>query len=80
MTTAKTDTQHSDDAREQVPTNTGAGLPHERDEKSGSDDATGSGDHPRAPIKQAHDDVESGIQDTERIGTPNDVPSSADQR
>lgn len=31
-------------------------------------------------MEQAHRDVESGLQDTERIGTPNDVPSSKSSR
>ncbi len=73
-----TDTQHPDDARDQVPSDTNAHLPHERDEKSGSGDATAEADHRRDSMGQAHADVEAGIQDTERRGIPSDVPSSKD--
>ena len=58
----------------------GAGpLPYERDEQAVAPKQDGQHRHNRKPIAQAHQDVESGIKDTERIGTPNDVPSSADQ-
>ena len=53
-----------------------APLPHDRDERSGPVKEDGQHRHNREPIEQARRDVESGIQDTERIGTPNDVPAS----
>jgi hypothetical protein len=55
-------------------------LPHDRDESSAPVEEDGQHDHNRKPIAQAHHDVESGVKDTERIGTPNDVPSSGDNR
>jgi hypothetical protein len=53
-------------------------MPHERDESARS---TGNRLDQKVPpserrISQAHDDVESGKVDTDRRGTPNDVPSS----
>lgn len=39
-------------------------LPHERDESSDSQQS-----HPRGVIRQAHEDVERGLVDTDR-GTP----------
>ena len=54
-------------------------LPHDRDERrrdGDENDPQRQGN--RNTTRQAHDDVESGIQDTERIGTPNAVPG-ADQ-
>ena len=54
-------------------------LPHDRDEKGGNGDENDPQQRAnRTATRQAHDDVERGIQDTERIGTPNAVPS-ADQ-
>ena len=52
-------------------------LPHDRDEKR-TIPPIENAQHVenREPIDQAHDDVESGIQDTERIGVPSNVPSS----
>jgi hypothetical protein len=52
-------------------------MPHERDESARS---TGNRLDQKVPpsgreISQAHDDVESGQVDTDRRGTPNDVPS-----
>lgn len=67
-----------------VPDDRNAHLPSERDEKAGESPGSEAGnpqrDHNRKPIEQAHRDVESGVQDTERIGTPNDVPSSRENR
>ena len=66
------------------PSDRDAHLPHDRDEQAG--DATGSqsGDaqhgQNRQPIEQAHADVEAGLQDTEARGTPNQVPSSRENR
>ena len=31
-------------------------------------------------IEQAHDDIEQGMQDTDRRGVPDDIPSSRDNR
>ena len=55
-------------------------LPHDRDEKAQPPVENAQHRENRKPIDQARRDVESGIQDTERIGTPNDVPSSGDNR
>jgi hypothetical protein len=61
-----------------------AHLPHDRDEKAGEDRGSAAGDlqhdHNRKTIEQAHEDTESDVRDTERIGIPNDVPSSTDNR
>jgi hypothetical protein len=51
-------------------------LPHDRDEKSAPPVEDGQHQHNRLPIAQAQRDVEAGLRDTERIGVPNDVPSS----
>ena len=51
-------------------------LPHDRDEKATPPVENEQHRANRAQIDQAHRDVESGMEDTERIGTPNDVPSS----
>ena len=48
----------------------------DRDEKAEAPVENAQHRENRKPIDQAHRDVEAGIQDTERIGTPNDVPSS----
>lgn len=67
-----------------APSDRDAHLPSDRDEKAGDEAGTQAGnpqhDHNRKAILQAHEDVESGVQDTERIGTPNDVPSSTANR
>ena len=55
-------------------------LPHDRDEKAQPPVENAQHRENRKPIDQARRDVEAGIQDTERIGTPNDVPSSDDNR
>ena len=55
-------------------------LPHDRDEKPQPLVENAQHRENRKPIDQARKDVEAGIQDTERIGTPNDVPSSGDNR
>lgn len=61
------------------PTDDAAKLPHDRDESPADPDTAPSTaaqhDANRAPIRQAHADAESDKQDTERIGTPNDVPT-----
>ena len=51
-------------------------LPSDRDETPTPPKEDAQHAANREPIRQAHEDVESGIEDTERIGTPNDVPSS----
>jgi hypothetical protein len=59
----------------------GPRLPHERDETP-EQVATGE-NAPRAPsdlIKQAAADVERGLVDTERRGTPSDVPAPRRRR
>jgi hypothetical protein len=53
-----------------------APLPHDRDEQSAPPVEDAQHRHNRRPIVQAQRDVESGLRDTERIGVPNDVPSS----
>ena len=57
-----------------------ASLPHDRDEKpvEPKDDAQHRAN--RAPVEQARRDVESGVQDTERIGVPSDVPASDENK
>ena len=55
-----------------------AALPHDRDEKPQPTREDGQTHANRAPVRQAHADVEAGVQDTERIGTASDVPSSAE--
>ena len=51
-------------------------LPHDRDEKAQPPVENAQHRENRKIMEQARRDVESGLQDTERIGTPNDVPSS----
>jgi hypothetical protein len=51
------------------------GLPHDRDESSQPPKEDGQHRRNRAAIEQARRDTESGLEDTERIGTPNDVPA-----
>jgi hypothetical protein len=53
-----------------------AALPHDRDESADAPAEDAQHDANRAPMRQAHADVEAGLVDTERRGTPNDVPSS----
>ena len=63
------------------PSDDNAKLPHDRDEssKGGTADAPNpQHDQNRAVGRQALKDVESPMQDTDRHGTPNDVPSSTD--
>ncbi len=57
-----------------IPTNTDGQLPRDRDESSAPVEDDAQRAQNRAPIRQAHDDVEAGRQDTERYGQPNDVP------
>ncbi len=64
------ETTTADDASATAP------LPHDRDESAAPPVENAQHRTNRAPIRQAHEDVESGVQDTERIGTPSDVPSS----
>jgi hypothetical protein len=57
-------------------------MPFERDE-SASD--TGNRLDEALPpnareIEQAHEDIERGLQDTDRRGVPDDIPSSRDNR
>lgn len=59
-----------------APSDADARLPHDRDESSDPPKEDGQHRHNRKPIEQARRDVESGIKDSERIGTPNDVPTS----
>jgi hypothetical protein len=51
-------------------------LPHDRDETTGSA-STGSAtvhQESRDTVKQAAEDIERGLKDTERRGIPSDVP------
>ena len=57
--------------------NAGAKLPHDRDEAAEHVHEDGLHAKNREPIAQARRDVESGILDTERIGTPSDLPTEA---
>jgi hypothetical protein len=57
-------------------------MPHERDES-----ASGAGDRPdeavppiAGEIAQAHEDIEEGLQDTDRRGVPDDIPGSRQNR
>ncbi len=59
-----------------IPTNTDGQLPRDRDESSAPVEDDAQRAQNRAPMRQALKDVESGQQDTERKGTPSDVPSS----
>ncbi len=54
----------------------GTALPADRDEHPHAPKEDGQHRANRDVIGQARRDVESGIQDTERIGTPSDVPPS----
>lgn len=62
---------HDVDLTAQVPRDDGMTLPFERDE---SPDRTDDGTAPRAIIEQAARDIRHGLKDTERRGTPSDVP------
>ncbi|MGH8762943.1 MAG: hypothetical protein ACREUR_06875 [Nitrosospira sp.] len=57
-------------------------LPHDRDEATGSE-STGSAttsQESRDTIKQAVEDIEHGLKDTERRGIPSDVPPGRGRR
>jgi len=69
---APNDRQSSD---EEVRQEADAHLPHDRDEKAAPERHDRQHDANRGIIRQAKRDVDAGIVDTERIGTPNDVPS-----
>lgn len=58
----------------------GTAMPHDRDESAKPEADTPQRDENRTIIRQAHEDVERGLVDTERIGTPNDVPASKKPR
>jgi hypothetical protein len=58
----------------------GTKLPHDRDEAAKPEADTAQRDHNRTIVRQAHEDVERGLVDTERVGTPNDVPASKPKR
>lgn len=51
-------------------------LPHDRDETTGSESTASAtvNQESRDTIKQAADDIDSGLKDTERRGIPSDVP------
>ena len=55
-------------------------LPHARDESPEPPHEDGQHHENRKPMEQAHRDVKAGILDTERIGTPNDVPGGPAQQ
>ena len=63
-----------------APTDANAKIPAERDETPTAPVENAQHVKNREPMRQAHDDVESGVRDTERIGTPNDVPSAGENR
>ena len=66
---------HEDPPSEAQPVaDAAAKLPHDRDESPQPPHEDAQHRKNREPIAQARRDVESGIVDTERIGTPNDVP------
>lgn len=67
-----------DKPAEEAPSDDHAHLPHDRDERAGAPEDNAQHEDNRESIRQAHDDVESGIEDTERIGTPSNVPASRD--
>ena len=48
-------------------------LPHEHDEHAAPEREIG--DEVRPAMRQAHEDVAGGLVDTERRGTPSDVPA-----
>lgn len=60
-----------------TPGDADAKIPAERDEAPSAPVENAQHHANRSTMRQAHDDVESGVRDTERIGTPNDVPSAA---
>ena len=51
-------------------------LPHDRDETTGSASTASATTHQesRDMVKQAVEDIERGLKDTERRGIPSDVP------
>lgn len=51
-------------------------LPHDRDETTGSASTASATVHQesRDTVKQAAEDIERGLKDTERRGIPSDVP------
>ena len=55
-----------------------ATLPHERDQQAPEGAAHTPHAENRKTMDRAHRDTESNITDTERIGTPSDVPSADD--
>jgi hypothetical protein len=57
-------------------------MPHERDESARSSEKSGDALRPQSDgrIVQAHDDVQSGQVDTDRRGTPDDLPRSTGNR
>jgi len=61
---------------DEVSRDRGTGLPHDRDETARPEADTAQRDQNRTIVRQAKEDVERGVLDTERIGTPNDVPAS----
>ncbi|MEO8937108.1 MAG: hypothetical protein ABI277_15420 [Burkholderiaceae bacterium] len=69
-------TQNQDRSGPDADSQRDASLPHERDETAAAPEEDAQHRANRAPMRQAHEDVESGLVDTERMGTPNDVPSS----
>lgn len=57
-------------------------LPHDRDETTGSASTASATVHQesRDTVKQAVEDIERGLKDTERRGIPSDVPSGIDKK
>jgi hypothetical protein len=52
-------------------------MPHERDESARASEEGIDDKQPASQrqILQAHEDVEQGLVDTDRRGTPSDIPS-----
>lgn len=57
-------------------------LPHDRDETTGSASTASATVHQesRDTVKQAVEDIERGLKDTERRGIPSDVPPGIDKK
>lgn len=58
----------------------GTDMPHDRDEKACVETPDHAHRTNREKVRQAHADVERGVKDTERIGTPNDLPPGGTTR
>lgn len=71
----RADAENTDVARHER--EQGQWLPHERDEAPDPPESTAGGSNPIGPrqvIEQAERDIRRGLRDTDRRGTPSDVP------